>query len=514
MIQKKSASRANKALKNSVTSIICQLVGIVVSFASRTVFTQLLGSEYLGVSGLFTNILTILSFAELGFGTAIVYRLYAPLAKKDYNTVNLYMRLYKKIYMVVTVIILVFGLSLIPFLHYLVEAPAVVEDVHLLYCLYLLHTAVSYICVYKKSLLIADQNDYIVSLLSQAVTIVMHITQIVFLLITHNFIVYCILLSAFALLENIVCSLYANKKYKYLGDKVEENLPKEEVFGLRKDLKGLMLTNVAATVLNGTDNIFISSFIGISYVGILSNYSLILTTVNGVMNRVFSSLTATIGNLVVEGDNDQTEDVLKKMYFLNAAIYCFICTGMILLIKEFVSTIWLNEEYILPDFTITVAIIELLFRSLHYPIHTTQMAMGLFSQYRIMYAIAAVLNIILDFALVKPLGVAGLILATIFCRWIIFFTDIYVVYHIGFNKNMMPYILMIGKWLLFMIINVFVSKVAVSFIAGAGIGWFAVRVCIITVIYGILFLVTYSRSEDFKYYMQLAKRILNRKKSK
>jgi len=219
-----SESRTKKAIKNTTTALICKIIGIIISFTSRTIFTILLGSEYLGVSGLFTNILTILSFAELGFGSAIIYRLYAPLANKDYNTVRLYLRLYKNVYTVVSLIILVVGVTLIPFLGYLVEAPAVVEDIRLLYCLYLLHTVVSYICVYKKSLLIADQNDYIVSFISQLVAIAMHVTQIVALLITHNFVLYCILLSVFTLIENIVCSYFADKKYKFLKEPTEGKL--------------------------------------------------------------------------------------------------------------------------------------------------------------------------------------------------------------------------------------------------------------------------------------------------
>jgi len=275
-----------------------------------------------------------------------------------------------------------------------------------------------------------------------------------------------------------------------------------------------MLTNVAATVLSGTDNLFISSFIGISYVGILSNYSLILTTINGVMNKVFSSLTSIVGNLAVKEDSSQTETVLRRMFFLNTSMYCFICTGMILLIKEFVTSIWLNTEYFLSDFVIVVAILELLFRSLHYPLHTVQMALGLFSQYRIMYLVAAVLNIILDFILVKPLGIAGLIIATIFCRWIIFFTDIYVVYRFGFKKNPIDYIRMIIKWFAFMALCTLISKLALTFITASGVLWFTIRVLIVTLVYAVLYIIVYNKNPDFIYYKNIVKGLLKREKAK
>ena len=506
-----NSSRTHRAIKNSLTAFVCQIIGIVVSFTSRTIFTVLLGAEYLGVSGLFTNILTILSFAELGFGSAIVYRLYAPLAKNDDNKVSLFLKLYKKVYTVVACIVLFAGIAVIPFLKYLVKAPAVVEDIRLLYILYLLHTVLSYIFVYKKSLLIADQNDYIVSFTSQVITICMHIVQIIVLLLTHNFVLYVIVFAAFPLVENCVCGLIADKKYgKRFSATPEGKLTKEDLLGLKNDIKGLMLTNVASTVLSGTDNLFISGFIGISYVGILSNYSLILTTINGVMNKIFSSVTAIVGNLAAGGNEDQTEAVLKRMYFLNASLYSYICVGMILLLKEFVTTIWFNEQYILTDITIIVAVCELYFRSLHYPIHTIQMALGLFSQYRIMYLIAAVANIALDFLFVNKLGIAGLIIATILCRWLIFFTDIYVVYKFGFKKSVIGYVKTIAKWLCFVVVAVFLNKQVISLISNIGIAAFAQKIILITLVYSIMHIAAFSRTEEFKYFLKLAKRIVRR----
>ena len=509
-----NSSRTHRAIKNSLTAFLCQVIGIVASFASRTVFTILLGSEYLGVSGLFTNILTILSFAELGFGSAIVYRLYAPLANKDDNKVRLFLRLYKKVYSLVACVVLVAGVSIIPFLKYLVKAPDVVEDIRLLYILYLLHTVLSYIFVYKKSLLIADQNDYIVSFASQLITICMHIVQIVVLLITHDFVLYAIVFAIFPLIENAICGLIADKKYgKRFNSKPKGELTKDDYAGLKKDIKGLMLTNVAATVLSGTDNLFISSYIGIKYVGILSNYSLILTTINGVMNRIFASVTAIVGNLAVSGNEQGTETVLKRMYFLNASFYSYICIGMILLIKEFVVNIWLDEQFLLTDITIILAISELYFRSLHYPLHTVQMAMGLFSQYRIMYLVAAVANIILDFLLEKDFGIAGLIVATILCRWIIFFTDIYVVYKYGFKKSVTSYAKEIIKWLCFVVVAVLICKPLISLIKSTTIIAFIVKVVLISIVYLVLYIAVFFRKDEFKYFYNLINKIFRRKKS-
>lgn len=500
-------SRTSNVLRNSVVSIVCQIAGIVASFGCRTVFTLMLGKEYLGVSGLFTNILTILSFAELGIGSAVVYRLYEPLARHDEEKILQYMELYKKLYRVIVLVILAAGMLLIPFLGYLVKAPDVKESVTLLYCLYLANTLVSYIFIYKKSLLTADQKDYLVTAISQIITIAMNAMQVIILLVTKNFVLYLLLQIGAGLLVNIVCSLYANKRYSFLNKKASGKLTQDEVKGLKKDVSGLLLTQIAATTFTGTDNIFISAFIGIGSVGILSNYTLILSTINSMMNKMFNSFTASIGNLAVD-DRKKAEKVLEKLYFINSTIYSYICAGMILLIHEFVTIIWLNSDYSLPEVVVTLAILELWLRSLHYPLHTVQLALGLFSQYRFMYLVAAIFNLVFDFLLIRPLGITGLYFATIFGRSMIYLTDIYVVYRIGFEKSMKSYFVMFFKWAVFLSAVCGVSLCGIRIICIGGFLGFITKIVLVTFVYLALFVLVYRKSDNYQYFENLIKRSL------
>ena len=504
-------SRTGKAIRNTAVTTICQMSYLIASFICRTIFSHMLGKEYLGVSGLFTNILTILSFAELGMGSALVYRLYAPLASGDREKIKLYMQLYRRIYMVIIAVIAIIGIALIPFLGYLVKAPDVKEDLTLLYCLYLANTIVSYVFVYKKSLLIADQKDYIVSLFTQAFNLIMNVIQCILLVLTRNFVLYCVTGIVCSLLNNIVCSWYVNRHYGYLREPVSGSLSREDTQGLVKDVKGLLLTKISETTFSGTDNIFISVFIGIGYVGILSNYTLLLTTVNTLMNKVFGSITAILGNLAASNDRKQTETVLKRMFFINTAIYGYLCVGMMLLTREFVTEIWLSDDYALPVFLIALAITELFLRSIHYPLYITRNAMGFFSQYNWLFLVAALVNLILDFLLVKPLGMSGLYIATILGRGITYFADIYVVYHFGFKKSPAKYLTLILRWIVFLAISVFISCQAIRLIPLTGILGFILRILMITIVYGGLFLLVYGRSKEWKYYLQLGKRFVNKR---
>lgn len=509
----KEESRTNNVIKNTSVTITCHIIFLVSTFICRTIFTKMLGAEYLGIGGLFTNILTILSFAELGLGSTLVYRLYKPLAEKDENKIAIYIKLYKKIYNIIIVIILIAGIAVVPFLKYLVSAPNVKENIVLLYLLYLLQTITSYLFVYKKSLLTADQKDYIVTVFSEVTNVIMNIAQCIILIFYKNFVLYCVIAIVFGLINNIACSIYVDKKYKFVKTKTSNSLSKEEINGLKKDAKGLVMTKVASTAFSGTDNIFISSFIGIEYVGILSNYTMILTVVNGMMNKIFSSITASVGNLAVSKDNsEKTENVLFKMFFLNTAIYSYICIGMMLLIGEFVTGIWLSSKYYLSYSIIILVVLELFLRSIHYPLYTTRNALGMFSQYRIIFVIAAILNIILDFLLVKPFGIAGLIIATIICRGITYITDIYVVYKYGFKTSCLKYYKILLKWFCFLLICYTISYLIIRNITTVSLLFLVIKILIITIIYSLFFLLFFAKTEDMKYFIDLFKnKIIKRK---
>ena len=510
MSQENQTSRTEKVIRNSVVTIGCQMAYLIMGFITRTVFTLMLGAEYLGVSGLFSNILTILSFAELGIGSALVYRLYAPLVSQDKEKIKQFLLLYKKAYRIIIIIILAVGLLLAPIIPYIVEAPNVSENIIVLYVLYLLQTLTSYVFAYKKSILIADQKNYVVNIYTQIFNILMNLVQCIFLVLTHNFVIYCAWNIIFNMVNNVACAYRANKEYPYIKEQPREKLDGEEIKGLYKDVKGLMLTKVASTAFSGTDNIFISAFIGIRYVGILSNYTMLLSIINTFMNKVFDSVTASVGNLVVLKDKCKTETVLRKMFFLNISLYGYIFVGMVPLLREFVVDIWLSSEYDISQVVVMMAVIELLLRSIHYPIYITRNAMGSFSEYKGVFVIAAILNIVLDFLLVKPLGITGLFLATILCRGITYVVDIWVVYHMNLQQSVWKYFGMLFKWFTFLMVCIFVAEVSVHLIPENGVLVFVIKMLIISVEYFTMYIIVFGKTEEFRYYLEMGKRMIKK----
>jgi len=86
----KKNSRTVNTLYNFIINIGGQFITILMQFIVRTIFIQTLGKSYLGINGLFSNILSMLSLAELGVGNAILFKLYEPLSKNDTNNSNNY----------------------------------------------------------------------------------------------------------------------------------------------------------------------------------------------------------------------------------------------------------------------------------------------------------------------------------------------------------------------------------------------------------------------------------------
>ena len=137
-------SRTEKSFYNISIALIGQILAIIVSFFSRIVFIKILGNEYLGVSGLFTSIMSVLSLVELGVGPAIIFTLYEPLANKDENRLKSIMALYKKLYIIIGIIILVIGLIISPFLSIFIKDTLDIDNLKLIYLLFLLNTSITY----------------------------------------------------------------------------------------------------------------------------------------------------------------------------------------------------------------------------------------------------------------------------------------------------------------------------------------------------------------------------------
>lgn len=506
-------TRIEVAFKNASITMVCQIFYIIVSFICRTVFTKILGTEYLGLTGLFSNILTMLSFVELGIGNSVVYKLYKPLCENDYHGLCIYMAFYRKIYQIIALLVTAIGLALTPFLNYLVDAPEISIDIRMLYLLFLLDTVITYLFVYKKSILIADQKSYIIEIYSQVFNIIMNIIQIVILYLTHQFILYMCVKIMCNILCNIAVSMFVDKKYYFVRQKVSEKISKADEEEFRKNIKGLFFGKIASASFDGTDNIFISKFEGVSTIGIASNYLLILSTINGLMNKVFNSLVASIGKLSIETNDEHVEETFKKIYFANTILFGYMFIGMAILLQFFVTDIWLDKTFYLPIYTVILLIVEVCLRGISYPMYMIKTAYGYFRQLQWVFVGSAVLNIILDFLLGKAMGLAGIFLATIMSRTITRAADVYIVYVLCFKKSMLDYYRMHTKYLGFIVTVAFFLYIVCGLFRNiSAILLFVIDFFLISLFYFGVSYITFRNTIECKYYMRLlCERIIARR---
>ena len=318
----KERSRTEYSLINIFTGFLGYGINTVLGFVCRIIFVRCLSADYLGVSGLFSNILTMLSLAELGISSAIIYALYKPIAEKDEKRITSLMHFYAKAYRIIGGIVAVVGLSMLPFLNIIIrDQPAIKENLYLIYLMYLANTVISYFFSYRGSLLTAMQRNYIVVGYSYVITIVQSIIQMIFLLVTHEYLSYLIIQMVGGIIYNVWISHKACKDYPYIKDKNYTPLTKRETKDLLKDVKSLAIYKVTGVLVNNTDNIVITYFNGLISVGLASNYLLFSGTLNSLVQQTFNALTGSVGNLNATATESRRYSFFKALNLANFWLY-------------------------------------------------------------------------------------------------------------------------------------------------------------------------------------------------
>ena len=291
---------------NTSVALLAQVSAILMGFFTRVVFTRTLSEGYVGINGLFTDILNILSLSELGVGTAITYALYGPIARKDYEKQKILMRLFRLFYRVTAAIVLIAGLLLIPFLDVLMKDRPDVDHLVLIYLLYLLNSVISYLLIYKKTLVDAHQMSYITVMYHNGFLVLQDICQIVILLCTKNFILFLMIAVLCTFLGNACMSRKADKMFPYLKESCNGHLPKEEKQQIVRNVKAMMMHKIGTVVVSNTDNLLISSFVGVISAGIYSNYYLLIGSIRQILDQVLQGVAASVGNL---GETEEKEKI-------------------------------------------------------------------------------------------------------------------------------------------------------------------------------------------------------------
>ena len=425
--------RTDKSIKNAVVAIISNVILIIIGFISQAIFKNTLGQDYLGLNGLFTSIVSMLGIVELGLGTALIYHLYKPVAENDINKITALMRFYKISYRIIALTIIMAGLLLMPFLHFFVDTDLNI-NIYYIFGLFVVESAFSYLLSYKRSILYANQENYIVNVIHIMYVVSMNVTQILILLGTKNYVLYLWIKILFRIIENIVVTIVANKRYPYIKGSEKNKIDDEIRNDIILKVKGLIIHKIGSYLVLGTDNIIISKFLNLAIVGMYTSYTMITAGIKNLFSQVFYSITASVGNLLVM-DKDKAYDIYKNMLFMNFWLSGF-CSISFYIISEPFVTLWLGKKFVLSQFAVVVLMINLYLDTYGYTIGAFKSAAGIFHEDRWIPFIQSIINIVVSIVLAQIWGLAGVITGTIVSQMILFFYSYPVfVYKKLFNKR-------------------------------------------------------------------------------
>lgn len=492
--------RVQNSLRNIFFGISGQLISALMGFIVRTIFIYTLGIEYLGIEGLFSSILMMLSLANLGFDTAIIYSLYKPLAEKNIYQIQAMMNLYKKAYRLIGLVVLLIGISVMPFLHTLITGVPQINNINLIYLLFLLNAVSSYYFAYKQAIIIADQQNHIISRIHSIFIIFSNLTLIICLLIFKNYIVILMVQIVFRIFENIYISKKTDKLYPYLRENHKAKLSIKERKSFFENLYSLLLYRISGVVINGTDNIVISKFVGIKWVGVYSNYLLIISTIETFLSYLFFSIKASIGNLYVNENVEKQYFFFRVLNFANFWIYGFFAVFIWNLINPLII-LWLGENFIFNKYILFAIILNFFTSGMQNASTTFREVTGLFKKGKYSPIIAATINIAASIVLVQKIGITGVLLGTVISRLSIYFWyDPYIIFKFAFQRSVKSYFF---RYTLYVIL-VFVSALITDSIGGAVYNNnspmnIAFRGFLCLIIPNSIFFMVFKNHEEFRY---------------
>lgn len=439
-------NRTNNSTRNIFFGLFAKCITIVLPFIVRTLIIRRLGIEYGGLNSLFSSILSFLSLTELGVGSTLVYLMYKPAAENDEIRMSALLNLYKRIYKIIGIIILIIGLILLPFLNYLItgEVPESI-NVYFLFIIYLINVCLSYFLFgYRSSLFVAYQRTDIQSKVMLIAYSFSGILQIVSILFLNSYYCYALCNIVFTVIQNISIYILARKFFPNI--KCEGNVSSLEIKEVFKKTFALAGHKIGGTIVGSLDNIVISSILGLTMVGIYGNYYTILLALMGFIGVYNNALLPSIGNFVICESKNRIYKLFLDLNFIHIWIVGEFSVCFFILVPDFIN-LWVGEQYAFS--AIETILVTLYFYSWQFRVLLCNFkdAAGLWTEDVLKPYVASLVNVVLNIILVKKIGVSGALISTIICMIFIFFPwEMHVLFRQLLEKSTKEFIVKEVKW--------------------------------------------------------------------
>jgi len=520
-------SRTQNSILNFITGIGSKILLIIMSFITRTVFIRTLGDSFLGIEGLFTNILSMLSLAELGFGSAIVYKLYRPIAENDRPRILVLLKLYRKTYFIVGCVIAVVGICLIPFLPNLVEDYYRFEQLGLnavfIFLLYLFSTVSSYwFFAYKTAFVQANQKSYLLNIVEYIVFIASSVAQILALLLFEDFVLYLVVQILFSILASFMYASVCDRKYPYTKEKTTDRISKTELKEFFNDCSALLLYRASTIVENASASIVLSSILGLHAVALYTAYSSVKVYIRSLLNTFLTAIQASLGSIYTTGKLDWSRQIFRIVNFCSNMLYGIFAIGIAVLMDEFL-TLWLGSSYVVTSWeaagrTIATPIALLVAIEFFTTGQTTfcgsfRNAMGLFQELKYRPIASILVNLALCILTVPHLGIAGCMLSLIVANLttnLIF--DPIIIHKHALKESPRSYYLHNLSYKTALIATGLLAWRVCCLITLTGILGFIVRGALCVLVSGTILCLVFCGTEEFRYLINIIKSFLRKEK--
>lgn len=495
--------RIQKAGKNIIFGYVSNLVILLVNFIQRTVFIYVLGRTLSGVNGVYTDVLSVLSLTELGIGTALNYSLYKPVAERDIEKIKSYMRFYKKAYLTIAGVIAVLGIAISPFLKFILKNPGnlTLKELTLYYYLFLFNTVISYFVTYKYSLVNAEQKNYIQTNITTLTKLATATVQIAVLLLFRNFLFYLLAQSVVELLQKIFVTAYLNRLYPYLRDKDVKKLTAQETQVVATKTKALICHKVGDVARLQTDKIIISSFVSVDTAAVVDNYVYIITYVGNFVNIIFDSVISGFGNVVATESKERQYLLFKVYRFFACWLFGFGAVGFFHLLTPFIGGVWLHDAgWTLPRVTVALLVTDFYLKGGRTVLLNFKIASGLFEQDRFLPLVQGAVNLVVSVVLVMKIGVTGVYVGTLVSGILANLIRPGIIYRVCFDKKAGVYFKDSLKYIIVILaVGAAITPIRHAVMGEVTILTFALMVVLITLLYNLVFLAVFHRTEEFSY---------------
>jgi len=501
--------RVNNSIINISVGIGNQLIITFLSFFSRTVFIQTLGVEYLGLNGLFTNVLAMLSLAEAGIGSSIIYSLYKPVAENDYEKINVLMKLYKRAYTIIAFVVLLLGLAIMPFLPYFIKDHSL-QNIQIIYLLFLANTVIPYFFSYKTNLLNVYQKSYITTAIFSGLSIASTLLKIGILYWTQNYVYYLIIDCLIILINSLLLFVIVNRMYPFLKEKVTAKLDAATKSGIIKNVKAIILQNVGTYFIFGTSNIMISTFVSIAAVGLYSNYNMLIEICRTFINQVFNNIYHSVGNLVAKESKEKIYSVYKVTMLMNFWLYSFCAIFMYVIIEPFI-TLWIGKQFIMEKMVLIVLMVTFYERGMRNSISTVKTTAGIFHEDRYAPLCQAAINLGISIWLVQAIGLSGVFIGALISALLVpFWTTPYFVYKKVFQRPLTHYYATYAYYAAIALGTCLLTSWLCHWFAADTVGMLIIKMIICMIVPNMVYAALFYKTEEMKYVLGIVRELLGK----